>query len=728
MDILESLNPAQREAVEAVQGPLLILAGPGSGKTRVITHRMAYLIKICGVAPHRIMAVTFTNKAAREMKERLYQLVGQTVESIALGTFHAICAKMLRIDGEPVGLDKNLVIFDDDDQISIVKRAMQELVVDPKNFSPRSVLSSISAAKSQLIGVEEHAQHTQSYFDEVVHRIYQRYQALLQDNNGVDFDDLLLKTVQLLQKSPETLEKYTSRYVHLLIDEFQDTNIAQYTLAKLLASRYKNICVVGDPDQSIYSWRYADIRNILNFERDYPDAKVVFLEQNYRSTQTILDGAHHVISTNRQRKEKNLWTQNESGSPIAVAEAYTEQEEAQMVAREIERLLRTAEYQRSDFAVMYRTNAQSRVIEEAFLRYGIPYRLVGGTRFYQRREVKDIIGYLRLVHNPYDSVSLMRVINVPSRGIGQRTIDELTRWSRELDVPIYTALQLLANDGEEASPDKLPFTFRTTHSLTNFLSLLNDLIDQAEDLDVVKLIDAVVQATSYQSYLLDSSENGEERWENVLELRGVAGGYRDLPAEEGLVTLLEGVALVSDVDELDQRADAVTLITLHQAKGLEFPAVFIVGMEEGILPHIRSFDDPGQMEEERRLAYVGMTRAMERLYLVRAFRRMLMGSSNVNPPSRFLAAIPENLTATVSSLPQGVQSRPSDLWWSTPAEPEEKDSGLRDGDQVRHSVFGDGIVVSCKSANGDHEVTVAFKGSVGIKRLLLSYAPLEKIS
>ena len=727
MEILENLNSAQREAVETVQGPLLILAGPGSGKTRVITHRVAYLIKVCGVAPHRIIAVTFTNKAAREMKERLYQLVGQTVESIALGTFHAICAKILRIDGESVGLDRNLVIFDDDDQISIIKRVMQELEVDPKSFSPRSVLSSISAAKSQLIGVEEHTQHTQSYFDEVVHRIYQRYQVLLQDNNGVDFDDLLLKTVQLLQKNRETLEKYTSRYVHVLIDEFQDTNIAQYTLAKLLASRYRNICVVGDPDQSIYSWRYADIRNIMNFERDYSDAKVVFLEQNYRSTQTILEGAHHVISTNQQRKEKNLWTQNESGSPISMTEAYTEQEEAQVVAREIEGLIRSHEYKRGDFAVMYRTNAQSRVIEEAFLRYGIPYRLVGGTRFYQRREVKDIIAYLRLIHNPYDSVSLMRVINVPTRGIGQRTIDELTRWSQELDVPMYTALQMIATDGREGSTEKHPFTARTTRSLTNFLDLLNGLIDQVEDLDVVRLVNAAVQTTGYQRYLLDGNEDGEERWENVLELRGVAGEYRDLPPEEGLATLLEGVALVSDVDELEQRADAVTLITLHQAKGLEFPVVFIVGMEEGILPHMRSFDDPGQMEEERRLAYVGMTRAMERLYLVRAFRRRLMGSSTVNAPSRFLQAIPEHLTASVSSLPQGVQSSPSDLWWSTPAKPEEKDSGLRDGDQVRHSVFGDGIVVSCKSANGDHEVTVAFKGSVGIKRLLLSYAPLEKI-
>ena len=725
-DLLEGLNPAQRQAVEAVEGPLLILAGPGSGKTRVITHRIAYLIRVHGVSPHRIMAVTFTNKAAREMKERLYQLIGKTVDNVTMGTFHAICARILRVDGEAVGLNKNLVIFDDNDQISMIKRAMQELGVDPKNFSPRNVLSAISAAKSQLISVEQHGLHTETYFDEVVHRIYERYQGMLYGSNAVDFDDLLLRTVLMLQNNPSVQEKYASRYVHVLIDEFQDTNMVQYALAKLLASQYRNICVVGDPDQSIYSWRYADIRNILNFEKDYPKAKTVFLEQNYRSTQNILEGAHSVISANVQRKEKSLWTENETGPQIAMAEAYTEREEGQLVAREVERLIAEKEHRLADFAVMYRTNAQSRVVEETFLRYGIAYRLVGGTRFYERREVKDIIAYLRLVFNPLDDISLLRVINVPNRGIGQRTTDELMRWSRELGVPHYTALQMMAQGGDQPIPHS--FNSRTVGVLTNFLTMLNDLLDNTGELDVVKLIDAIANRTGYRDSLMNSDDRGEERWENILELRGVAGEYRHMPYEDGLASLLEGVALVADVDDLDQTIDSVTLITLHQAKGLEFPVVFIVGMEEGILPHIRSFDDPGQMEEERRLCYVGMTRARQRLYLMRAFRRTLMGASTVNPASRFLEVIPEHLVTTISRLSQGIESPQSDQWWPSQQEAAAPEVDLKAGDKVHHDVFGDGVVVSCKSSDGDHEVTVAFKGSVGIKKLLLSYAPLEKVS
>ncbi|MEE9324685.1 MAG: UvrD-helicase domain-containing protein, partial [Dehalococcoidia bacterium] len=406
MDILADLNPAQKEAVEAIEGPLLILAGPGSGKTRVIAHRVAYLIKVCGVRPHRIMAVTFTNKAAKEMKERLYRLLGKAVENMTLGTFHAICARLLRIEGEEIGIDKGFVIYDDDDQMSLVKRSMGEVGVDPKKYSPRAVLSAISAAKSQLLGPEEYVHHHHTYFDEVVQRVYERYQQLLNESKALDFDDLLFKAVRLFQNRPETLEKYRSRYLHLLIDEFQDTNIAQYALAKQLAGKHRNICVVGDPDQSIYSWRYADLRNILNFEKDYPDSKVVSLEQNYRSTQTILEAAHHLISLNQHRKENNLWTENEKGVPITVTEAYTEHEEAQLVVSEVDRLARQGLHQPGHCAVTYRTNAQSRAIEEAFLRYGIPYKLVAGTRFYERREVKDIIAYLRLIHNPYDEVSL----------------------------------------------------------------------------------------------------------------------------------------------------------------------------------------------------------------------------------------------------------------------------------------------------------------------------------
>ena len=457
--LLEGLNPPQREAVETVDGPLLILAGPGSGKTRVITTRIAYLMRVVGVYPSRMMAVTFTNKASKEMRERVFDLVGEDTERLTLGTFHAICVRILRTSGQPIGLDRNLVIYDEDDKASIIKDAMKDLNIDPRNFPPRGMSSAISASKSQMIDAQDHRLHVHSYFDEVVGRVFQRYQAILEENNGVDFDDLLLKAVQLFDRSPETLEKYANRYRYLLIDEFQDTNVVQYRLAKQMASQHGNICVVGDPDQSIYSWRHADIRNILSFEKDFPKAKVIYLEQNYRSTQTILESAQNVIAANQQRKEKNLWTDNGQGVPITMSEAYNEQDEAQTVAKEIERLMRDDDHDLGDIAVMYRTNLQSRVLEESFLRYGIQYRLVGGTRFYERREVKDIVAYLRLVHNPYDSVSLRRVINVPKRGIGQKTVDGLMMWAQQLGMPPYTALQLLAHNSE-GNGNRTRATFR----------------------------------------------------------------------------------------------------------------------------------------------------------------------------------------------------------------------------------------------------------------------------
>ena len=425
MDILATLNPAQREAVEAIKGPLLILAGPGSGKTRVITHRVAYLVKLCGVSPHHIMAVTFTNKAAREMRERLEQLLGQAAEALTLGTFHAICARILRREGKAIGLDSSFVIYDEDDQLRLLKQVLEELNLDPKQYAPRALHSVISAAKSRLIGPEDYAQRVSSYFEEIVHRVYQRYQQLLSQGRAVDFDDLLMKTVQLFQNHPQILNRYRSRYVHILVDEFQDTNIVQYMLTKHLAGKYRNLCVVGDPDQSIYSWRFADLRNILSFEKDYPEAKVVFLEQNYRSTKTILEIASDVISGNVQRKPKKLWTENEDGTPVAVIESYNAEEEAHSVVNEIEKLTIQEQLSLKDCAVMYRVNAQSRALEEIFLRYGVPYKLVGGTRFYQRREVKDIIAYLKLIHNPQDNVSFARIINVPVRGIVQRTLSQL---------------------------------------------------------------------------------------------------------------------------------------------------------------------------------------------------------------------------------------------------------------------------------------------------------------
>jgi DNA helicase-2/ATP-dependent DNA helicase PcrA len=719
MDILATLNPAQREAVEAIEGPVLILAGPGSGKTRVITHRIAYLIKSCGVSPHHILAVTFTNKAAREMKERLEQLLGQAVEALTLGTFHAICARILRREGKAIGLDSSFVIYDEEDQLSLTKQALEELNLDPKQYAPRALHSAISAAKSRLIGPKDYAQRVSSYFEEIVNRVYQRYQQSLSQGRAVDFDDLLMKTVQLFQDHPQILNRYQSKYVHILVDEFQDTNIVQYVLMKHLAGKYRNLCVVGDPDQSIYSWRFADLRNILSFEKDYPEAKVVFLEQNYRSTKTILDVASDVISANVQRKPKKLWTENEEGASVTVIESYNAEEEAQSVVNEIEKLIGQEQISLKDCAVMYRVNAQSRALEETFLRYGVPYKLVGGTRFYQRREIKDIIAYLRLINTPQDNVSLVRIINVPVRGIGQRTLSQLQSWAKAHDISLFEASNQVAN--EKILPQRI------AQALAGFDAVMAELIAQSHELSLSGLLDKILEHTGYRKYILDK-EDGEERWENVMELKSVASEYDELDPEEALAAFLEKVSLVSDIDELDEKADTVTLITLHQAKGLEFPAVFIVGLEEGILPHRKSFDDPEEMEEERRLCYVGITRAKKRLYLLRSYRRSLFGGSTANPPSRFLQDISPHLIS------------PRGLWEESPtlvAGPDfNRDSqpsprpldtlALKVGDHVRHSKFGPGIVMNCLPTRDDQELTVAFE-EAGVKKLLASLAPLEKI-
>jgi len=725
MDVLAELNPAQREAAEAIDGPVLILAGPGSGKTRVITHRVAYLITVCKVRPRHIMAVTFTNKAAREMEARLHRLVSSSVKDLTLGTFHAICARILRIEGKAIGVERSFVIYDENDQISLLKRSIQEVGLDPKQYAPRAVAPAIRAAKSHLLTPGDHIQRGRSHFDEVVGRVYERYQQLLVESNALDFDDLLMKAVQLFKNNPEVLSRYQTRYRHVLVDEFQDTNLVQYELIKQLGEKYRNICVVGDPDQSIYSWRFADLRNILSFEKDYPKAKVVLLEQNYRSTEMILETASNIISANQQRKLKDLWTENEPGEPTVVVETYTEQEEAQFVVNEVERLVRQSEFGLGDCAIMYRTNAQSRVLEEAFVRYGTPYKLVAGTRFYERREVKDIIAYLRLIQNPHDTVSLLRVINVPGRGIGQRTLSELSSWANSLNLSQYEALQLVAEPGENEERQH-PFDSRSTRVLANFARLIKEFTTRSQELDLVDLLDLIVQGSGYKGYILDGVE-GEERWDNILELRTVAQQYRDLPPPEGLTAFLEGVALASDVDGLDESMDTVTLITLHQAKGLEFPVVFIIGMEEGILPHFRSFDDPEQMEEERRLCYVGVTRAKQRVYLVRAFRRSLMGSSKVNPPSRFLNDIPQHLISS-GGLWHGEETlaAPAMYSWNRPSAPSAVSLELKAGDHVRHNTFGDGIVVGFRQVNGDAEVEVVFN-EVGLKKLLASFARLEKI-
>ncbi|MBM2825254.1 MAG: hypothetical protein HW402_918 [Dehalococcoidales bacterium] len=724
MDILAELNPAQREAAEAISGPVLILAGPGSGKTRVITHRVAYLMRVCRISPYHIMAVTFTNKAAREMVERLQRLVGDSVKELTLGTFHALCARILRREGQAISIDPRFVIYDDEDQVKLLKRAIQEAGFDPKQYTPAAIAAAISAAKSRMLTPADYAQRSRSYFDEVVGRVYERYQQLLAESRAVDFDDLLMKTVELFRHNPDILARYQSRYQHIMVDEFQDTNLVQYELIRQLGGKYRNICVVGDPDQSIYSWRSADLRNILNFEKDYPEAKVVLLEQNYRSTKMILEVASNVISVNQQRKPKNLWTDNEPGEAVSVVETYTEQEEAQFVVSEVERLVSEGKTSLGDCAVMFRTNAQSRALEEAFIRYGTPYKLVAGTRFYERREVKDIIAYLRLIQNPQDSVSLMRIINAPQRGIGQQTQLKLASWAKSIGVSAFEALPLLTRS---ESNEAIPFTPHLRQVLTKFAGMMEKLITASQQLNLVELFDLVIEESGYRAYVKNEAD-GEERWENILELRTVAVAYSELRPPEGLASFLEGVTLVSDVDGLEETTAAVTLITLHQAKGLEFPVVFIVGMEEGLLPHFRSLDDPTQMEEERRLSYVGITRAKERVYLTRAFRRNLMGRSMVSQPSRFLSDIPPRLIKN-SPAWQGEERPVAEAMssWNRPAAtPRPVNPTLKAGDHVRHSQFGEGIVVSCHPVKDDAEVVVAFNQVV--KKLLLSFARLEKVA
>ena len=727
--LLEGLNPPQRQAVRCVEGPLLIVAGPGSGKTRVITNRIAYLNRHVGISPWRIAAVTFTNRAAREMRNRLTALMGDGAQRLTAGTFHALCASVLRRDGEVIGIPPDYVIMDDEDQMNLIKQSMEQLQLDPKRFPPRSVLSAISRAKSQLLGPDALAAKADGYYDEVVHRVFAAYQASLARSHGVDFDDLLGKAVELFRRAPEVRDRWQERFIHFMVDEFQDTNTAQYEIARLLAGKHRNLAVVGDPDQSIYSWRNADIRNILSFKKDYPDATIVALSQNYRSTRTILDAARHVIRANSQRIEQELFTENGQGVPIRIADAYSEEEEAQEVIREVQRLMEHEGVTLRDCVVTYRVNAQSRALEEACLRYGMPYKIVGGVRFYQRREVKDLICYLRLLENPFDEVSLARVVNVPARGIGKRTVDELLAWANSLEVPAYTALQLLQDDAERLSP----FDARQKRQLTGFLALLNGLNGLKPEMELPLLIDEVLEQSGLRRAILESDDpDAEERLENLRELRGLSAEFGGAPAEQSLPAFLERIALVSDQDVLDEdEQQYITLITLHQIKGLEFPVVFITGMEDGVLPHMRSIDDPDQLEEERRIAYVGMTRARERLYLFRSLRRRMFGSFGSSRRSRFLKDIPFELIeapergqrygeggmvrSSRELAPVGADGAP------VQAPP------FRTGEKVTHPVFGLGIVVDCSPRPGDYEVTVAFPGNQGVKRILHSYGKLEGV-
>ncbi len=760
MDFLAELNPAQQEAVTTTEGPVLALAGPGSGKTRALTHRIAYLTRACDVAPWNILAVTFTNKAAREMKTRLEEMLTPAqISSVSVGTFHSLCARWLRRDIEVFGYyDRNYVIYDTNDQQAVVKRALRDLELDDKRWKPNPIHYAISKAKNEMFSPEKFPVRT--YQDEIAARVYERYQQILVENNALDFDDLLLVTHRLFQRYPDILRRYQEQYRYVMVDEFQDTNMVQYELTKMLAAGSKNIFVVGDLDQGVYSWRGADFRNVLYFREDYPQHKLVRLSQNYRSTETILKVAKEVIRKNQNRIEHELFTARGWGTKIRVVEAYNEQEEANFVVDEIQRLAAEGRVSPGEVAIMYRTNAQSRVLEETFIARGLPYILVRGTRFYDRKEIKDALAYLRLIHNPEDSISLSRIINVPARAIGSKTVSSLERWAFQLGTTPWQAVQLVVAQqeadeviqvdqhdddegrlGHAALANSAPFKGRARKSLLAFGQIMNMLIRAKSKLNLPEIFDLTLARTGYKAFVKDNTLEGEDRWENLLELRRVAEQFGDIIGEEALPQFLEQVSLVSDVDALGEEGTAPALLTLHTAKGLEFPVVFIVGMEDGIFPHSRSFADPEQMEEERRLAYVGITRAKDRLYLTRAFRRSSYGYDEPTLPSRFLKDVPPELVddqpgrraAVYGSTKQnrffGQQaiSPPGNNLTnssSTPTGPNAAYS-YKAGDQVYHHKFGQGTVISVAREGSDDIIQVAFPNQ-GVKKLAASIAKLEK--
>jgi DNA helicase-2/ATP-dependent DNA helicase PcrA len=731
MDFLNQLNPQQRQAVTAGGGPVLVLAGPGSGKTRVLTQRVAYLIAHEGVRPYQILAVTFTNKAAREMEARVNNLLGeQATQGMMLGTFHATCARILRREAELLPVEANYVIFDADDQVRLVKSIIREFNLNDKLYRPNSVHAAISNAKNELIGPDEYP--TNTYRDEVVKRVYVEYQKRLVTSNAVDFDDILVYTARLLEVNPEVREKYAQRFKHVLVDEFQDTNIAQYTLIKHMASVHRNIFVVGDPDQSIYRWRGADWRNVQRFEQDFPDTQVILLEQNYRSRQNILDAAMSVIDRARNRRRKQLFTERGAGEKLFYYEAPDDYAEASFVVDTIAQLVASKQFEPGECAVMYRTNAQSRLLEEAFLNARLPYRLVGAQRFYGRREVKDMIAFLRLVYNANDEASLDRVINVPPRGIGSKTIATLYSTARAIGITPGALVLDLARGSN--SPYWEQFSSRAAVPLADFGVLLANWRAAAQTLTVTELFDRIAGDIGYKEYLDDGTEEGVDRWENVTELRRLTQEY----VMRSLDEFLQDVALISDQDTMTETVNAPTLLTLHAAKGLEFGAVFIIGLDDGLLPHSRSFDEPEEMEEERRLFYVGITRAKDKLYLLRSVRRGGRGYAEETYPSRFLDDIPADLLIGKSRTGRSLKgSTPETLWAQhTKTKPFDQTQGrsatvikskYHAGTRVRHPLWDEGIVLDSRIQDDDEIVDVVFE-SVGIKRLAASLANLTIIS
>jgi len=777
MDILKGLNRHQQQAVTAGLGPILVIAGPGSGKTRVLTNRISYLLGTLGVRPYNMLAVTFTNKAAHEMENRVANLLGfgnadpreRAGGMPQVGTFHSICARLLRREVEHLPFNANFVIYDSDDQVSLVKQALAEMNIDEKRFRPQSVHASISNAKNELQLPDDYT--VLDYRDEVVKKVYQRYQQLLLASNAVDFDDLLFWSAYLLEQNQAVRERYARRYEHVLVDEFQDTNQAQYTLLKHLASFHRNIFVVGDTDQSIYAWRGADYRNLQRFERDYPDAQVILLEQNYRSTQTILDVATSIIERNPHRKSKRLYSDRGDGRKVVLHEAYDDRGESTYVVETIAKLV-AGGHQPGDFAVMYRTNAQSRLVEEAFLKRNLPYKLVGAQRFYGRREVKDVISYLRLVQNPNDEVSLTRVINAPTRGIGDKTI--ITLRTQASKAHLSTGDYLLSL-GRGEHQDKEVFTARALSALSGFGIHLLNWRALAEQFGPAHIMDNILDSIDYRSYIDDGTDEGKDRWDNVSELRRLAADFEGRTLSE----FLEEIALVSDQDTLDASSNVPTLLTLHAAKGLEFPVVFIVGLADGTLPHTRSFEDPDSMEEERRLLYVGVTRAEDRLYLTFPQTRSTYGYSEACDPSRFLEHIPKKLLETTISGGGGVRSgensrpsvsyiAPTPTWQNSrsqpPAQPTRSSDASRSNDAARpnevrrtpgppvpagtsrpsgpgrtagaprtiqfppgskviHPTWGEGMVLNSRILDDDEAVDIFFE-SVGLKRVSASLAKL----
>jgi DNA helicase II / ATP-dependent DNA helicase PcrA len=748
---ITKLNPKQREAVQATDGPLLILAGAGSGKTRVLTHRIAYLIGAKRVAPWSILAITFTNKAAREMQERVAKLVGAGGQDIWVSTFHSMCVRILRRDIERIGFSSSFTILDSADQLSVIRNVMKDLNIDTKKFEPKAVQAAISGAKNELIDPAKYEQRIGDYFQGIVAKVYAMYQKRLKANNSLDFDDLIMTTIRLFQEDPQVLEFYQNKFQYIHVDEYQDTNRAQYMLCRMLADKHHRICVVGDSDQSIYRWRGADISNILNFERDYPEATTILLEQNYRSTSNILNAANEVIKNNAGRKAKNLWTDQGEGSKIQLYIADSEHEEGYFIAGTI-RKNRDQGKRFSDHAILYRTNAQSRVIEEILIKSDIPYQIVGGVKFYDRKEIKDILAYLRLISNPDDDISFGRVVNVPKRGIGDTTVARLGDAAAARGVSMYAMLETIESAG---------VTARAASSLREFGDIIGNLSRMTEFLSVTELTEKMLEMTQYRLELQrENTLESKARLENIDEFLSVTMDFEKRSDDKSLVSFLTDLALIADIDSMndnpEEAEDAVILMTMHSAKGLEFPIVFIAGMEENVFPHSRAQNDNEELEEERRLAYVGITRAERELYLTCARMRTLFGRTSTNSPSRFLEEIPDDYKESVSPARPafgartfgggvgftrggggaapvfGAGSGPAGtprVIAKTPAFAGGAAAGesFAAGDKVTHGKWGVGTVVTVRGEGDDRELTIAFPAPVGVKKLLARFAPIQKV-